>query len=66
MGTTMKCWEYQKCGKEEECPAYPNFGGTCFSVTGTYCRGEIQGAYGEKIKFCRADCDFYREVVLSS
>ena len=65
MGVAMNCWEYQKCGKEDECPAYPKFGGTCFSVTGTVCRGEIQGEYTEKIKFCRAECDFYKEVVLS-
>lgn len=57
----INCWEYQKCGKEEQCPAYPKHGRICFSVTGTVCRGERQGSYQEKIKKCREHCDFYRE-----
>ncbi len=66
MGAVVNCWDYQKCGKQDECPAYPNFGKTCFSVSGTYCRGAIQGAYKEKIQFCRKECDFYKEVVLGA
>lgn len=57
----VNCWEYQKCGKEENCPAYPKHGRICFSVTGTVCRGEVQGTYQEKIKICREHCNFYRE-----
>jgi hypothetical protein len=57
----VNCWEYKKCRKEKECPAYPNHGRICFSVTGTVCLGEVQGTYQEKIKMCRERCTFYIE-----
>lgn len=57
---SANCWEFMKCEREQECPAYPNNGRTCFSVTGTVCRGETQGTYQEKIKKCREMCDFYK------
>lgn len=56
MGT--KCWEYMKCGHEEKCPAYPDSGRTCWYVAGTYCGGEVQGEYAQKIDNCNT-CDFF-------
>ncbi len=59
----INCWEYQKCGTEKDCPAYPIYGRLCFSVKGTLCRGEVQGDYQAKIKRCRTECDFYKDII---
>ncbi len=56
----QNCWEFQKCGKQTSCPAYPDQGRICFSVKGTHCRGEIQGGFVEKINKCKSTCNFYR------
>jgi len=63
-GTT--CWEYRKCGKEKEFPAHPNHGFNCWNLTGTVCRGEIQGTYDEKIGKCRALCPYYEGIMSGS
>lgn len=60
---SQNCWEYLGCGKEKNCPAYPNHGRACFAVTEISCRGEKQGSYEEKIAKCREFCDFYYELV---
>jgi hypothetical protein len=60
-----QCWEFHKCGRETECPAYPNQGRNCFAVTATLCRGEQQGSYEQKIVRCRTQCQFYKEVMFS-
>jgi hypothetical protein len=63
----LKCWEYMACGREEGganvkelgvCPAYPVFGRVCAKIAGTFCKGEIQGYYAQKLKDCKV-CDFY-------
>lgn len=33
----MKCWELTKCGKEKDCPAYPENGTRCAHIRGTSC-----------------------------
>jgi methyl-accepting chemotaxis protein len=58
-----RCWDHRKCGKEKDCPAYPDQGHSCWNVAGTLCRGEKQGTYGEKIEACREQCDFYAGVM---
>jgi hypothetical protein len=63
MGEKVNCWEFQKCGTEKSCPAYPIYGRLCFSVKGTLCRGEVQGDYQEKIKRCRTECKFYEKII---
>jgi methyl-accepting chemotaxis protein len=57
------CWEVLKCGREADCPAYPNQGTECFAVTATICRGERQGAYEAKIEQCRQKCTFYKKTM---
>lgn len=59
------CWEFKKCGKEKDCPAYPYKGTTCYVVKATLCRGEIQGGYEDKVKACRTACDFYKRLMSS-
>jgi hypothetical protein len=56
------CWEHMKCGRENECPAFPDYGRACFAVTGTRCRGREQGTYALKISKCRL-CSFYQELM---
>jgi hypothetical protein len=65
----MNCWEFKKCGREaggersEElgvCTAYiRDAGGACWLVAGTFCRGEVQGLFAEKLASCEL-CDFYQ------
>lgn len=38
-----------------------NGGRACAYITGTFCHGETQGAYRDKLKNC-VDCDFYNYV----
>ncbi len=60
-----KCWEYMKCGRDRDsalkCPAYPNYGRTCWAVAGTFCEGKAQGTFAQKYESCRK-CEFYRKV----
>ena len=59
----LNCWEYGKgCTVKDDCPAYPNNGRICFSVSGTMCHGEKQGGYDEKKAGCRK-CDFYKNEI---
>ena len=62
MDSIMNCWEYKKCKVNADCPAYPSYGNICFSIEGTLCGGEVQGAYSEKIQRCRS-CEFYNELM---
>ena len=38
-----------------------NGGRACWAITGTLCKGEVQGVYAQKIGDCMK-CDFYRLV----
>ncbi|MHA1978688.1 MAG: two-CW domain-containing protein [Candidatus Hodarchaeales archaeon] len=38
-----------------------NGGRSCWSVAGTFCKGEIQGSFAKKFKDC-IKCDFYCQV----
>ena len=59
----QNCWDYTKCRRQAECPAYPDHGRTCFAVTGTWCRGEKQASYEAKIERCRSLCGFYKDMM---
>jgi two-component system, NtrC family, sensor kinase len=60
-----KCWEYMKCGRDKDsalkCPAYPNFGRTCWAVAGTFCEGKAQGTFAQKYESCKK-CEFYQKM----
>jgi two-component system NtrC family sensor kinase len=60
-----KCWEYMNCGRDKDsalkCPAYPNFGRTCWAVAGTFCEGKAQGTFAQKYEDCKK-CEFYQKV----
>jgi hypothetical protein len=59
------CWEYMRCGRNTDtatkCPAYPNFGRSCWAIAGTFCEGKVQGAFAQKCEDCRT-CAFYHKV----
>ncbi|OGP72840.1 MAG: hypothetical protein A2Y80_00405 [Deltaproteobacteria bacterium RBG_13_58_19] len=55
----MNCWEFKKCGREKNCPAYPDHGRQCAQMAGTLCGGKIQGIFAMKILSCM-ECDFYK------
>jgi len=38
-----------------------NAGRSCWVVSGTYCKGEVQGSYAKKMGSCE-QCDFYQHV----
>jgi two-component system NtrC family sensor kinase len=60
------CWEYMQCGRDKDsalkCPAYPNFGRTCWAVAGTFCEGKVQGTFAQKYENCKK-CDFYQKLI---
>lgn len=46
------CWEELNC-RQTECPSYGNREEKCWAVAGTFCRGEVQGVFAQKIGDCR-------------
>ncbi|MBI5592767.1 MAG: hypothetical protein HY881_20055 [Deltaproteobacteria bacterium] len=38
-----------------------NAGRVCWALAGTFCKGEVQGSFAKKLKFC-IECDFYKLV----
>jgi hypothetical protein len=38
-----------------------NAGRACWVVTGTFCKGEVQGTFAQKFRSCE-QCDFYKLV----
>ncbi|MBI5076352.1 MAG: HAMP domain-containing protein [Nitrospirae bacterium] len=53
----IKCWERLDCAKKD-CPSYG--GVRCWAVAGTFCHGEVQGSFAQKIGDCRK-CVVYQE-----
>lgn len=53
----IKCWERLDCDKKD-CPSYG--GVRCWAVAGTFCHGEVQGSFAQKIGDCRK-CIVYQE-----
>ncbi len=67
-GRALPCWEHKRCGREKGgtkeaemgiCPAWPDHGFSCASVTGTFCGGKVQESFAKKIASC-AKCDFFK------
>lgn len=53
-----KCWEVKGCHKPD-CPAYESLDLRCWILSGTHCRGEIQGSFHKKIDAC-SQCEVYQ------
>ncbi len=68
----VQCWEFKKCGREENgakagelgvCKASPEHGRDCWAVAGTLCGGKVQGTEAQKLDSCRK-CEFYEGVMM--
>lgn len=64
----LPCWVFKKCGREKGgnkvhemgvCPAWPDDGYSCATVTGTFCGGTVQETFATKIGSC-AKCDYFK------
>jgi two-component system NtrC family sensor kinase len=53
------CWEELDC-KQEDCPSYGNREEKCWTVAGTFCKGQVQGVHAQKIGDCRK-CVVYQK-----
>ena len=55
------CWEIKNCPEDRKltCPAHPEYGDTCWKVTGTLCGGEKQGSYAKKMARC-LQCEVHK------
>ncbi len=53
----VKCWERLKCNKTD-CPSYEKI--RCWATAGTFCHGDVQGEFAQKIGDCRK-CVVYKE-----
>jgi signal transduction histidine kinase len=55
----QRCWEVHDC-HQQDCPAYRNEGMLrCWEVAGTFCRGQVQGGFAQKLGDCRK-CEVYQ------
>lgn len=52
------CWKAKNC-TAEDCPAFGKEHVRCWLVAGTYCRGEVQGRFAQKLGDC-AKCEVYK------
>jgi signal transduction histidine kinase/ActR/RegA family two-component response regulator len=55
----VPCWETKNCS-HKSCPAYGRHDRLrCWEIAGTFCRGEVQGAFAQKLGDCRR-CEVYQ------
>ncbi|RJQ20818.1 MAG: PAS domain S-box protein [Nitrospiraceae bacterium] len=54
-----KCYELKNCTKKD-CPCYGKEAMRCWKVAGTFCGGNVQGAFAQKYENC-AICNVYKE-----
>ena len=55
-GRLSPCWVVRRCSEEtrQKCPAWElQAGHLCWFINGTFCRGEVQENWQEKMKLCR-------------
>lgn len=55
----LTCWRVFQC-KQTSCPAYHSRNGTCWLLSGTSCREEIQGKFIDKFEMC-IDCTVFKK-----
>ncbi len=54
-----RCWEIQKC-ELTSCPCHGHADGLrCWEISGTYCRGRVQGSFAQKLGDCQK-CEVYK------
>ncbi|RJR14736.1 MAG: PAS domain S-box protein [Nitrospiraceae bacterium] len=53
-----KCYEEKNCGKTD-CPCYGKEAMRCWKVAGTYCGGQVQGAFAQKYGHCN-QCSVFK------
>ncbi len=59
------CWEIRNCpaGWRENCTVWEfKAGHFCWFINGTFCQGEFQGNWGEKVRVCR-QCEVFRSLL---
>lgn len=56
-----RCWEVMQCHKEG-CPCFGQDAMRCWQKSGTFCRGEVQGVFAQKIGNCLL-CKHYKKTV---
>ncbi len=54
----VKCYEAKNCHKED-CPCYGKEAMRCWQAAGTFCNGEVQGAFTHKFSNC-TECEVYK------
>jgi DNA-binding XRE family transcriptional regulator len=58
------CWDIQACPMEvrEKCPAWEfQSGHLCWFISGTMCKGEVQGSWENKMQICR-ECKVFHSM----
>jgi diguanylate cyclase (GGDEF)-like protein len=58
------CWEVKDC-KNDGCPVYGKEHQRCWLIAGTFCRGEVQGHFAQKLGSC-VKCEVYQEALAHS
>jgi hypothetical protein len=59
------CWDIQACPMDlrEKCPAWEfQCGHLCWFISGTMCKGEVQGSWENKMKICR-ECKVFHSML---
>ncbi|RJQ52587.1 MAG: PAS domain S-box protein [Nitrospiraceae bacterium] len=56
-----KCYEVKNCSKTA-CPCYGKEAVRCWQIAGTFCGGEIQGAFAQKYGNCKK-CNVFRDAM---
>ena len=59
-GSLLHCWEEKQCA-EKDCPAYGRLEELrCWEVAGTFCKGEVQGRFAQKLESC-SHCSVFQD-----
>ena len=55
----VRCWEVKNCDKEKCISHGREDNLRCWEIAGTFCKGEVQGQFAQKLKDCRK-CEVYQ------
>lgn len=56
------CWQVKKC-RHVDCPSYGEHNVRCWLVRNTFCQGEVQGNFAQKLRNC-VKCEIYQVSVM--